>query len=209
MTETSRASRTRKVGPSAGLGPSFSLSAVRRDSAARRADGLQEARTFTSGLRHLLVVLCEPPAIPVPATKVVRRISHGHLLSLVSVPTLGNQSPPAGRRLGYLRPPVGAPIGTDDQCQHDRSSIKLQVALAAKNRKERRIKCGKEVPVTRAGPGGFRRCIRRHERVHHDSNDAAAGDGHAHAQRPRPSKVPRARPVKKLRTPPHTATEGG
>ena len=39
-------------------GPLLSLSAVRRDSAAGRAPGLQEARTFTSGLRHLLVVLC-------------------------------------------------------------------------------------------------------------------------------------------------------
>jgi hypothetical protein len=72
--------RTGKVGPSAGLGPS---SHCQRFVATRQQGelmGFRKPRTFTSGLRHLLVVLCEPPAIPVPTTKVVRRISHGHLL---------------------------------------------------------------------------------------------------------------------------------
>jgi hypothetical protein len=55
--------------------------------------------------------------------------------------------------LATCDPLSAAPIGTDDQCQYDRSSVKLQVALAAKTVKDA-LRCRSLEPAQ----AGFRRC---------------------------------------------------
>ena len=55
--------------------------------------------------------------------------------------------------MATCNPLSAAPIGTDDQCQYDTLSVKLQIALAIKIVKD--TSTWEEVPVTRVGSGGL------------------------------------------------------